>query len=137
MICHVFDNDSRSYSLAKVDSESYNNFVSDNENSFVIEQLKTARNKLFAHRDSGIDPKSITIPSVEKVDSFFNRLEDLYNKHSGIVEKSATSFNFAEDVKHVMEILYMNLERGEAVRLKEIDIEWLWEKDDNKASKKV
>ncbi len=135
--CHAFDKDNRSCSLSKVDPELCSKFLEDAENNNIMEQLKTTRDKLFAHKESGIDPKSITLPSVERMDAFFTRLKILYNELSKLVDRSFTAFDFTDDVKQSMEHLYMNLERGETMRLKEIDIEWMWKKDDSRALKKV
>ena len=50
------------------------------------------------------------------------------------MDQSLTLFDGAEEIKRTVELLFMNLYRGENVRLKEIDIEWTWEKDDKKIS---
>jgi len=137
LVLHSFDRHDCSYSLKKVDSDLFDEFLSDQSNQNVIKQLKTLRDKLFAHRDTDAKLDDIKIPSMIDVDDFFRRLEDFYNKLCKIKEDSTTLFRNTEDIKHDIENLFMNLERGENVRLKEIDIEWVWEKNSNKASDKI
>ena len=134
LICHAFDRNPASFSLDKVDQEECFKFFE--ENKIIIEQLKTVRNKVFAHREIGVNPEEKLLPSIENLDSFFIKLESLYNVISRKVDNSVAIFD-ATDLKNNIEYLYMNLERGETTRLKEIDIEWLWEKSDNRISKKI
>lgn len=129
---HPFDRDDRSYSLYAYDRDKTEAFVAANKE--VIDALFQARNKVFAHRDAGIDPKSITIPSLEKLDPFFTYLHEFYNELTREFDQSRTMFDNAEALKREIELLFMNLERGETVRLKEIDIKWLWEENNKKIS---
>lgn len=134
LVCHVFDKRSDSFSLDKADDEEYKIFY--NNNNIIIEKLKIIRHKIFAHRDIEVDPNEISIPSIDDLDKFFKNLEELYNKISLKINNSMAIFNaisLRDDIEH----LYMNLERGENVRIKEIDIEWDWEKNDNRISKKI
>lgn len=135
LVLHSFDKDDRSFSLWKIDSEKTELFSLQNES--ILTELSLVRNKLFAHSD--IDPQSGTlvsydVPSVERLDVFFKNLLDFYNTLSREVDQSLTLFDGAEEIKRTVELLFMNLYRGENVRLKEIDIEWTWEKDDKKIS---
>lgn len=68
------------------------------------------------------------------MDKFFEDLINLYNKLTSAVDGSATTFQNAVEIKRDIELLFMNLYRGEMMRKKEIDIEWTWEKDSKKAS---
>lgn len=135
LIGHVFDKRSDSMSLDKVDKTLYNKFF--DENKKVIEALRKARNNIFAHRNIQIDPKEIIIPSVDDLNNFFSNLEKLYNELSSKIDNSSAWFDNVEDLKREIEFVYMNLDRGEIVRRKEIDIEWMWEKDPNKISDRI
>ncbi len=135
LACHVFDKRSDSMSLEKVDKTLYNKFF--NENKKVIDALKKARDNIFAHRNIQIDPKEIVIPSIDDLDNFFSNLEKLYNKLSSKIDNSSAWFDNVENLKREIELVYMNLDRGEMMRRKEIDIEWMWEKDPNKISDKI
>lgn len=108
-----------------------------NENKKVIDALKKARDNIFAHRNIQIDPKEIVIPSVDDLDNFFSNLEKLYNELSSKIDNSSAWFDNVENLKREIELVYMNLDRGEMMRRKEIDIEWMWEKDPNKISDKI
>ena len=134
LICHVFDDRLDSCSLNKVGEVECEKFVSQNEK--IVKQLKKVRNKIFAHRDIGINSKDIKIPSIEKMDDFFSEIENLYNKISKKINNSTAIFS-ALKIKDDIENLYMNLERGESIRKKEINIEWMWRKDSNKISDKI
>ena len=135
LICHIFDKRSDSMSLEKVDKTLCNKFF--NENKKVIEALKKVRDKIFAHRNIQIDPKEIIVPSVDDLDGFFGNLEKLYNELSSKIDNSSAWFDNVENIKREIELVYMNLDRGEMMRRKEIDIEWMWEKDPNKISDKI
>jgi len=133
LVLHPFDSRDDSFSLYKVDKAATEEFVTSNES--VMDALRALRNKLFAHRDSSTSPsKNFTIPSAVNMDKFFEDLINLYNKFTSIVDRSTTTFQNATEVKRDIELLFMNLYRGEAMRKKEIDIEWTWEKDNKKAS---
>ena len=132
-ILHPFDRDDHAYSLYKIDREATQKFI--NENESVLEALRKLRNQLFAHRDSRIESFSdFVIPSVINLDQFFKNLMGFYNQLTSRIDNSGTRFSNALDVMRDIEILFMNLYRGETVRKKEIEIEWDWEKDDKKAS---
>lgn len=135
MVCHVFDKRSDSMSLEKVDDDLYRLFF--RKNKKVIEVLKKARNNIFAHRNIQIDPREIVIPSVDDLDNFFSNLEKLYNDLSSKIDNSSAWFDNVQNLKREIERVYMNLDRGEMQRKKEIDIEWMWEKDPNKISDKI
>lgn len=131
VVClHSFDKDNNSYSLYKVDRKNTEIFVENNKET--IKDLRILRNKVFAHKDiKEIRPK---IPSVKSLDKFFKNLIDFYNQLTSELHSSKTMFDNAESVKRGIELLFMNLYRGEAVRKKEIDIKWSWEEDKKKAS---
>jgi len=130
MSLHAFDKNNNSYSLYKVDQKSTKIFVKNNEK--IIKDLKKLRNKLFAHKD--INKRDYKIPSVKSLDEFFKNLMDFYNKLTARLYSSQTTFENAENIKRNIELLFMNLYRGEAIKKREIDIEWSWEKDNKKAS---
>jgi len=127
---HSFDKDNNSYSLYKVDQKNTEVFVKNNKK--VINDLRSLRNKVFAHKD--IREIKLRIPSVKSLDKFFKNLMDFYNQLTNRLHSSRTMFDNAESVKRDIELLFMNLYRGEAVRKRENDIEWSWEKDNKKAS---
>jgi len=126
---HAFDKDNNSYSLYKLDQKNTDIFVNNNQ---VIKALRDLRNKLFAHKD--IKKKDYEIPSVKSLDEFFKNLMDFYNQLTNKLHSSRTMFDNAERIKGDIELLFMNLYRGEAVRKREINIRYLWEEDKKKAS---
>lgn len=132
MVLHPFDKRDDSFSLYKVNKEETENFVT--ENKTVIYKLKDIRHKMFAHRDIHANASDYDIPSVIDLDDFFDKLIKFYNKLTSSVDDSSTIFSNAIAIKQQIELLFMNLYRGEAVRKKEIDIEWRWKQNDKKAS---
>ncbi|MFA6136055.1 MAG: hypothetical protein WC705_01735 [Candidatus Paceibacterota bacterium] len=133
MSLHPFDHRDDSYSLYKINKEDTEDFINNNES--VVAALRNLRNKLFAHRDADINnTKNLIIPSVVNQNKYFENLIDFYNKLTSVVDESSTNFVNAKEIKLDIENLFMNLYRGEAIRKKQIDIEWLWEKDNKKAS---
>lgn len=132
MSLHSFDKRDDSYSLYKVDREATEKFEQNNIN--VIKPLRDARHKIFAHRDIYTSIQEYKIPSVIDLDNFFKNLIEFYNKLTSIVDDSSTRFSNAEEIKHDIELLFMNLYRGESMRKKEIDIKWKWAEDIKKAS---
>lgn len=137
LICHFFDADNRAFSLRKIDVTLFDKFINKNNNKDIINRIKTSRDKIFAHADIGIDRDSVIIVSADEMDIFFNSLENFYNALSNKIDNSVTSFDSSSDIKNQIEQLFMNLERGEGVRLKEIDINWMWSQDNNKISNKI
>jgi hypothetical protein len=129
---HSFDQRNDSYSLYQVDKKETKIFAQSNDK--VIASLRILRNKLFAHRDINAIASQYKIPSIIDLDQFFKNLVEFYNKLSHQVDKSSTIFSNAEEIKRHIELLFMNLYRGEAVRKKEIDVKWLWEERNKKAS---
>jgi len=135
-ICHAFDvNRTDSFSLDKADKDAYDNFF--NENKGIINQLQRVRHKVFAHGGIRPQPEDYIIPPINELNPFFERLEKFYNLISNRINKSGAIFDNALEIKQDIENLYMNIDRGEGVRLKEIDIEWRWKQNDNKISKKI
>ncbi len=132
-ILHPFDKRHDSLSLYKVDKDKTVKFVEDNV--AVLDKLKIVRNKVFAHRDESEKSTTFTLPSIVEMDSLINNLIRFYNKLTLETDKSTTFFSFSEEVMRDIELLFMNLERGEAIRKLEIDIDLMWDKDDKKASK--
>jgi len=128
---HSFDPQDDSYSLYQVDKKETEIFVQNNK---VINDLRFLRNKLFAHKDINISTSQYKIPPIIDLDQFFKNLVEFYNKLSHQVDRSSTIFSNAEEIKRHIELLFMNLHRGEAVRKREIDIKWLWEGKNKKAS---
>lgn len=135
LILHPFDKDSRAYSFYEINDEETKDFVIDNKE--VLDELFLVRNKVFAHRDKDVTKSTLNdypLPSVERLDTFFESLIKFYNQLCVIVDGSTTLFSNAENIKNDTEHLFMNLYRGENIRKKEIDIEWLWENDNKKIS---
>lgn len=132
-ILHSFDKRNDSLSLFKVDKEKTEKFVEDNKT--VLDNLKKVRHKLLAHRDKSASSDTFGLPSIIEMDSFINNLVGFYNVITSKTDNSATVFSNAEEVMRDIELLFMNLERGEATRKLEIDIDYMWDKDDKKASK--
>lgn len=135
LVLHPFDKDDRSFSLFKVDKKKTDDFITENQD--IIDELLLVRNKVFAHSDmpNGESTiKSYLVPSVDRLDIFFKNLTAFYNELCRNTDQSFTIFDNADDVKHDVEGLFMNLYRGEHARLTEIDVEWDWEKDDKKIS---
>lgn len=129
---HSFDKRDDSFSLYKIEKEKTENFV--NQNNDVLEKLKTLRHKLFAHRDINMPLDQFIIPSVDDLDNFFEKLMKFYNELSYGVSNSTVIFDNSLEIKRDIELMFQNLYRGEAMRRLEIDIEWMWEKDEKKAS---
>lgn len=90
------------------------------------------RNKLFAHKDANLG--QFLVPPINELDQFFKNLISLYNELTATFDDFSTIFINAEEVKHDLEYLFMNLYRGENVQKQEINIDWLWEKDSGKIS---
>lgn len=132
LILHSFDKRDDSYSLYKIDRAATDKFINDNQK--VLDELKNLRNKLFAHRDNDVDLNKYKIPSINDLDKLFQNLIVFYNKLTRTIDDSTTRFTSAEEIKRDIELLLQNIYRGETVRKLEIDIEWMWEKDDKKAS---
>jgi hypothetical protein len=122
LICHCFEKRSDSFSIEKIAKKKYISFFNDNKG--LIEQLLSARSKLFAHRNKNITPTSIKIPSIDKMDQFWIKIEGLYNSITLDFGMSETRFDGAESIKTDIENLYANLYRGEAARLAEIDVKY-------------
>jgi hypothetical protein len=127
LVLHPFDTDIRSFSLHKVDKSKTDNFIKNNRE--VLDALSLVRNKVFAHSD--IDPTTGTlkyypVPSLDTLDQFYINLIDFYNELCREVDDSTTIFENAKNTKYEIESLFMNIERGESTRRKEIDIEYLW-----------
>lgn len=132
LLLHSFDSDTRSHSLYKIDQQETEKFIQRNEK--VLDMLFDLRNKLFAHKDSTFGTNRFTIPSIDDLDRFFKNLIDFYNQLTAIVDKSGTIFSNAEEIKHDLEYLFMNLYRGELTRKNVINADWSWEEDKGKVS---
>lgn len=131
---HAFDSDSRSFSLYKVDETKTREFMLANKTT--LDMLFDLRNKLFAHKD-GITNNEYKIPSLDSLDKFFLNLMEFYNVLTSSVDGSHTIFSNTEEIKHDLEHMFMNLYRGHHARKKEIDIDYLWLKNNGKISDKV
>jgi len=134
-VLHSFDFREDSFSLYKINKETTKKFVL--ENKKIIKSLRDVRNKIFAHRDTEINQETLkkyTIPPMNDLDQFFQNLIDFYNSLTSIVDRSSTVFDNAYDIKNDIENLFMNIERGETIRKKEIDIKWQWSENSKKAS---
>jgi len=129
---HSFDSDTRSHSLYKVDKQKTMAFIQQNKK--VLDMLFDLRNKLFAHKDAISGTGGFTIPSINDMDQFFKNLMLFYNELTAVIDDSSTIFSNAEEVKHDMEYLFMNLYRGEHSRKFEDDTKWSWEKSNEKVS---
>ncbi|MFZ2706590.1 MAG: hypothetical protein WAY88_00460 [Minisyncoccia bacterium] len=134
-VLQPFDRDMRTHSFFKVDEAETKIFLKQNEE--VLKALRLSRDKVFAHRDisGNTDYIKITIPGIDKLDTFFNNLFLFYNKltskHSASLAIFDTSTN---DLLNEIERLFMNITRGEMVRKAEIDIKWGWDESSQKIS---
>lgn len=134
-VLQSFDRDKQAHSFFKVDVTATEEFIKENQE--VFDALKLSRDKVFAHRDikKNTDYIKITIPSIDKLDAFFENLFVFYNKLTGKHLDSSTLFDMStNDLLRQMEYMFMNLTRGEMVRKAEINMEWMWEKDNMKIS---
>lgn len=134
-ILHSFDPRTDSVSLYQVDKNTTEKFVLENEK--VIQALRDVRNKIFAHRDIKTNQEKLNeykIPSMNDLDQFFKNLIDFYNSLTNITDRSHTAFDNAYNIKHDIENLFMNVQRGETIRIQEIDIKWMWSENNQKAS---
>jgi hypothetical protein len=135
LVLHPFDKDPRALSLYEVSKEKTEQFIS--ENKSVLDELYRARDKVFAHSDkSGEDGgiQNYLLPSIDRLDAFFKNLIVFYNQMCNSTDGSFTIFDNAEDMKNDVEALFMNIYRGEQVRIGEIKLEWDWRKSDKKIS---
>ncbi len=134
-VLHSFDPRTDSASLYKVDKDETEKFVL--ENRKVINALRDVRNKIFAHRDIKASQEKLNdfkIPSMNDLDQFFKNLIIFYNSLTNTIDGSSTMFNNAYEIKHDIENLFMNIQRGETVRKEEIDLKWMWLENNKKAS---
>ena len=93
------------------------------------------RNKLFAHKDQTLGTSRFTIPSINDLDQFFKNLMAFYNELTAVVDDSSTIFSNAEEIKHDMEYLFINLYRGTQTQEElETDPRFVWEKSNEKVS---
>ncbi len=134
-VLQSFDKDKQAHSFFKVDNNATEQFIK--ENKEVLDALKLSRDKVFAHRDikKNTDEIKITIPAIDKLDDFFENLFVFYNQQTSKYLNSSTIFDMStNDLLRDMELMFMNLTRGEMMRKTEIDMEWMWEKDSQKIS---
>lgn len=129
---HSFDSDTRSHSLYKVDEQKTKIFIQQNKK--VLDTLFDLRNKLFAHKNATLGTSRFTIPSINDLDQFFKNLMAFYNELTAVIDDSSTIFSNAEEIKHDMEYLFMNLYRGEHTRKLTDDMKWSWEESKEKVS---
>ena len=134
-VLQSFDKDKKAHSFFKVNTMATEEFIKENQEIF--DALKLSRDKIFAHRDMKKNTEyiKITIPSIDKLDIFFENFYSFYNKLTSKHQNSSTIFEMStNDLLREMELMFMNLTRGEVVRKAEIEMEWMWEKDDKKIS---
>ncbi len=134
-ILHGFDNDKRSLTLKDIDETEYEKFISDTKNKKVLDRIRTLRNKSTAHFNKDQKHKK-ELPPFKDIDSFFERLQNFYNKLSGNIEDSVTIFEQDKDLKRELEKMLKNLYVGEKINLLNIDVEWKWDKNPRKISGK-
>lgn len=132
LIAHVFEKRDDSLSLKRIDEKKYNDFYKNNKE--VADDIMKIRHKIFAHKGKGAD--GLLVPSIEKLDIFFDNVQNFYNELSSEDNDSTTWFDY-KHLKHTIESLYKNLCRGESMRLSEIDVEYSWDYNENIISKKV
>jgi hypothetical protein len=132
LVLHCFDKRGDVFSLRKIAPKEYNKFMKDATNVKIFENLKNARDSLFAHRAKNIKGKEIG--NVEDLDIFWKNIEDFYNKICHDFDRSRTMFGNTDNVKHDIENLFMNLERGEFIRKNEIDIKYSWKENPKRIS---
>lgn len=133
-VLHPFDGHPLAMSFRKLSENKLEDFLSKNNHQEIYRKLKDVRDKLFAHRDKDIDGLDLSIPPIDQMDLFFDELEKLYSDITREIDNSSTTFMNTDNIKHQVESLFMNLERGEAQRRKEIDINYMWRENKNKAS---
>jgi len=132
LICHVFDKRDDSMTLIRIDEEKYDKFYSNNQE--MINDIKKIRHKIFAHKEKNVN--NLEIPSPERLDTFFNNIQDFYNEISSEKDNSSTWFDH-DHLKHEIESLYKNLHRGEDARIEAINVEYFWRHNENIISKKI
>ncbi len=124
LILQCFDPRKDAYSLDKINKGYYTSFIKNEDNKKVLKRIKYFRDSFFAHRAKII--KGREIGNVESLDLFFKNIEDLYNRIRHDFDQSGVCFQNADDMKYEVENLFMNIEKGEAVRKKNIKDEYLW-----------
>jgi hypothetical protein len=135
LVLHPFDGDNRANSLYKVDDKGTKKFIKDNKET--IGELFLVRNKVLAHRDievNSVNKDKYKIPSVDRLDIFFENLITFYNQICREVDNSSTIFDDALDLKNDVEGLFMSLYRGEKMRVTEIDVDYFWNENNKKIS---
>ncbi len=134
-VLHGFDKDKRSLTLKDIDGTEYEKFISDTKNKKALDGIRTLRNKSTAHFNKDQKHKK-ELPPFKDIDSFFERLQNFYNKLSGNIEDSVTIFEQDRDLKRGLEKMLQNLYVGEKIRLLNIDVEWKWNKNPKKISER-
>jgi hypothetical protein len=135
LVLHPFDTDPSATSLYKVDRKKTEEFVK--ANLELITNLKLLRNKVFAHKEykcESDNTHTYKVPSFDHLDNFFKSLIIFYNNITSEKLSSNTIFDNAPRIKTDIEYLLMNIDRGESVRKKEIEIKYGWKERDRKAS---
>jgi hypothetical protein len=135
-ILHGFDEDykERSLTLRDIDKNAYDNFVDKKNNKEVLEKIRTIRHKRVAHFDKTVKIDQ-DLPSFEKIDMFFNNLENFYNGLTHNIENSTTRFDQDKNLKDNLDEVMQNLYRGEKIRLLEIELKWDWKENDKNISR--
>ncbi len=134
-ILHGFDKNNGALTLRDIDKKAYKKFIEKKENKYILDKIKKLRDKSIAHFDKK-QPTDKQLPAFEKIDLFFGKLEKFYNSLCKKIENSVTIFEQDKDLKRELEKVLRNLYLGEKVRLLNIDMEWMWDKNPKKISKK-
>lgn len=133
-ILHGFDKDDRALTLKNIDEDTYNNFIKQGDNKEIIEKIWSLRCKRIAHYDKKIEIRQ-DLPSFEKIDLFFKRLEEFYNTLTKKIKDSYTMFGQDQDLKDSLEKVLQNLFIGEKIRLFNNELKWEWQEGDKSISK--
>lgn len=135
-ILHGFDEDykDRVLTLKDIDNQAYANFISQSSNKEIIEKIRKLRHKRIAHHDKTVKINQ-DLPSFEKIDLFFKRLEEFYDNLTKKIENSSTIRKQDQDLKDNLEKVLRNLFIGEKSRLLNIELKWDWQENNKNISK--
>jgi hypothetical protein len=122
-IIHGFDNDHRALTLKDIDEQTYVDFIGQSGNKEVIKKIRNLRCQRIAHHDKIIKIGQ-DLPSFEKIDLFFENLENFYNDLTKKIENSSTLFGQDQDLKNNLEKIFQNLFIGEKNRLLYNELKW-------------
>ncbi len=133
-ILHGFDNNDDSLTLKDIDTQSYKDFIDNNDNKKVIEKIRKIRNKRIAHYNKKI--KTVfDLPPFVKIDSFFKKLEEFYDSLTKRIENSGTIREQDQDLRNNLDMIMQDLFIGREVRLLNIELKYNWQDNIKNISK--